>query len=41
MNSFYMCLIIPYYYPQKKDRKHCIMETKGPSMKIMFLNEDV
>jgi len=36
-----MCLIIPYCYKKIKDEITCIMKIKGPSMKIMSLNEVV
>jgi hypothetical protein len=37
-----MHLIIPYYYKKKMKIKNIyIMETKGPFLKIMLLNEDV
>ncbi len=41
LNDFEMCPIIPYYYKKTKDKKICIIKTKGPFMKIMLLNEVV
>ncbi len=34
-----MCLIVPYYYKKFEDEINCIMKTKRPFIKIMFLNE--
>jgi len=34
-----MCLIVPYYYKKFEDEINCIMKTKRPFIKIVFLNE--
>jgi hypothetical protein len=36
-----MCLIVPYYHKKLEDEINCIMQIKGPFMKIVSLNEIV
>jgi hypothetical protein len=39
LSTFYMCLILPYYY--KNYQRNLIMKIKGPFMKVMLFNEIV